>query len=112
MIYSDELLAVAKRIFCFGTPGEALEFPKRFLTYAMTYASDEDIEILRKYFSDDDFKARLDDPAPGIFDQSSWAKWNERYNRTPVPPFPSRHNPVFDPATVPAFFPSKSLTRN
>jgi len=26
-IYSDELLAVAKRIFCFGTPEEALEFP-------------------------------------------------------------------------------------
>src|ERR1700674_69115 len=59
MIYSDELLAVAKCIFWFGTPEEALEFPKRFLTYAMTYASDEDIEILRKYFSDDDFKAKL-----------------------------------------------------
>jgi hypothetical protein len=26
MVYSDELLAVAKRIFCFGTPEEALEF--------------------------------------------------------------------------------------
>src|ERR1700675_3076792 len=85
MIYSDELLAVAKRIFSFGTPEEALEFPKRFLTYAMTYASDEDIEILRKYFSDDDFKVTLDDPAPGIFDRSSWAKRTERYNRTPVP---------------------------
>jgi hypothetical protein len=85
MIYSDELLAVAKRIFWFGTPEEALEFPKRFLTYAMTYASDKDIEILRKYFSDDDFRATLDDPAPGIFDRSSWTKWNERYNRTPVP---------------------------
>jgi hypothetical protein len=34
MIYSDELLAVAKRIFWFGTPEEALEFLKRFLTYA------------------------------------------------------------------------------
>ena len=67
MIHSDELLAVAKRIFCFGTPEEALEFPKRFLTYAMTYASDEDIEILRKYFSDNDFKATLGDPAPRIF---------------------------------------------
>jgi hypothetical protein len=66
MIYSDELLAVAKRIFWFGTPEEALEFPKRFLTYAMTYASDEDIEILRKYFSDDDFKATLDDPHLGF----------------------------------------------
>ena len=51
MIYSGELLAVAKRIFWLGTPEEAPEFPKRFLTYTMTYGSDEDIEILRKYFS-------------------------------------------------------------
>ncbi len=108
MICSEELLAVAKRIFCFGTPEEALEFPKRFLTYAMTYASDEDITILRKYFSEDDFKATLDDAAPGIFDQSSWAKWNERYNRTPVPPLPRRQIPRVDPATVPDFFPHKS----
>ena len=49
MIYSDELLAVAKRIFCFGTPEEALEFQIRFLTYAMTYASDKDIEILKVF---------------------------------------------------------------
>ncbi len=47
MIYSGERLPVAKGIFWFGTPEEALEFPKRFLTYAMTYASDENIEILR-----------------------------------------------------------------
>ncbi len=108
MIYSDELLAAAKRIFWFGTPEEALEFPKRFLTYAMTYASDEDIEILRKYFSDDDFRATLEDPASGIFDRMSWAKWNERYNRTPVPPLPRRQIPGVDSATVPDFFPPKS----
>jgi hypothetical protein len=96
------------RIFQFGTPEEALEFPLCFLTYAMTYASDEDIEILRKYFSDDDFKAALDDHAPGIFDRSSWAKWNERYGRTPVPPLPKRRIPGVDQATVPDFFPAKS----
>jgi len=108
MIYSDEVLAVAKRIFWFGTPEEALEFPKRFLTYAMIYASDKDIEILRKYFNDDDFRAELDDPAPEIFDRSSWAKWNERYNRTPAPPLPRRKVTGVDPTTVPDFFPPKS----
>ena len=107
MIYSDDLLAAAKRIFWLGTPEEALEFPKRFLTYAMTYASDEDIEILRKYFTDDDFKAILDDPAPGIFDRSSWAKWNARYKRTPAPPLPRRKIPGVDPATIPDFLPPK-----
>ena len=109
MIYSDDLLAVAKRIFWFATPEEALEFPKRFLTYAMTYASDEDIEILRKYFSDDDFRATLDDPAPGVFDQSSWAKWNKRYNRTSVPPLPRRQFSGVDPTTIPDFFPPQVL---
>ena len=89
MIHSDELLAVAKRIFCFGTPEEALEFPLRFLSYAMTYASDDDIEILKKHFSDDEFKAAMDDPAPGIFNQSFWTKWNQRYARTPFRRFRS-----------------------
>jgi hypothetical protein len=84
MVYSDELLAIARRIFCFGTPEEALEFPKRFLTYAMAYASDEDIEILRKYFSDDDFKSALDDPAPGI---STKAPGQNGINATAVLPF-------------------------
>jgi hypothetical protein len=80
----------------------------RFLTYAMAYASDDDIEIVRKYFTGDDFKAALDDPAPGIFDISSWAKWNQRYGRTPIPPLPKRQIPGVDPATVADFFPAKS----
>jgi hypothetical protein len=108
MIYSQELLAVAKRIFWFGTPEEALEFPRCFLTYAMTYASDEGIEILRRYFSDADFNAALDDPAPGIFDRISWVKWNERYGRKPVPPLRKRRIPGVDPTTVPDFVPAKS----
>ncbi len=67
MIYSDELLAVAKRIFSFGTPKEALEFPKRFLTYAMTYASDEDIGILRRHFRGERFQASIPQPSPISF---------------------------------------------
>jgi len=112
MIYSGELLAVAKRIFWFGTPEEALEFPKRFLTYAMTYASDEDIEILRKYFNDDDFRAALDDPAPGIFDRSSWAKWNERYNRIPFLLFRGDRFQVSIPLLSPTSFPPSLETGN
>src|SRR5258708_19722490 len=103
MIYSDDLLAVAKRIFWFGTPEEALEIPKRFLTYAMTYASDQDIEILRKYFSDDDFKAALGDPAPGIFNRSSWPKSNQRYNPTLSPPLPNTQIPPLNPPPLPTY---------
>lgn len=108
VINTEELLHVAKRIFWFGTPEEALEFPSRFLTYAMTYGSGEDIEILKKYFSDEAFQAALDDPAPGIFDRSAWAKWNERYGRVPVPPLPVRRIPGVDPSNAPDNFPAKS----
>jgi hypothetical protein len=105
MIYSNELLAVAKRILWFGTPEEALEFPLHFLTYAMTYASDQDIQIIGKYFSDADFLVALDDPTPGIFDRVSWVKWNERYGRPPVPPLPKRRFPSVDPSSLPDLFP-------
>ena len=105
---SQELLAVAKRIFWFGTAEEALEFPSRFLTYAMTYTSDKDIEVARRYFSDDDFKGALDNPAPGVFDQSSWVKWNQFYGRIPVPPLPERRIPGADPSKSSTFWPAKS----
>jgi hypothetical protein len=74
----------------------------------MTYASDEDIEVVRRYFSDDDFKGTLDNPAPGIFDQSSWSKWNQLYGRIPVPPLPERRLPGADPGKSSTFFPATS----
>src|SRR5256884_5896117 len=55
----------------FWHSGRSAGIPNTLLTYAMTYASDEDIETLKKYFSDDEFKAALDDPAPGILDRKS-----------------------------------------
>src|ERR1700745_3692642 len=63
MVYSHELLAVAKRICCFGTPEEAPEFPIRFLTYAMTYASDGDIEILLRGLSESVLRTEVIDYA-------------------------------------------------
>jgi hypothetical protein len=74
----------------------------------MTDASAEDIEILRKYFSGTALKAALDDPAPGIFDQSSWVKWNEHYCCTPVPPLPMRRIP----GVARICFPPNLETRN
>src|SRR5882724_2847670 len=107
MIYSDDLLAAAKRIFWFGTPDEALEFPKRFLTYAMTYASDEDIEILRKYFTEDDFKATLGDPHPGFSTEAPGPNGMNVTSALPSRRFRGEKIPGVDPATIPDFFPPK-----
>ena len=84
MIHSDELLAVAKRIFCFGTPEEALEFPLRFLSYAMTYASDEDIEIVKNTSVTTNSKRRWMTSHLGF---STKAPGQNRINATAVPSF-------------------------
>jgi hypothetical protein len=102
MTYSDELLAVAKRIFWFGTPEEALEFPKRFLTYAMTYASDENIEILRKYFNDDDFRAARMIPRLGF---STEAHGPNGMNVTIASPFLLFRGDRFQ-VSIPLLFPT------
>lgn len=90
MTRSPELDAVAERVIWFEKAEDALRYPKRFLTYLMTYGTLEEILIARKYFSDADFIAALDDPAPGIFDPRSWHYWNGVYGRNPVPPLPKR----------------------
>jgi hypothetical protein len=56
----------------------------------MTYGTPEDVEVVRRYYTDADFQAALDDPAPGIFDARSWQEWNTRYHRFPLPPLPKR----------------------
>ncbi len=90
MNYPEELRAVAKWVIWFEEPEEALKYPKRFLTYLMTYGTEADVEVARRYYTDADFEAALDDPVPGIFDVHSWREWNLRYHRVPVPPLPKR----------------------
>ena len=53
----------------------------------------EEVLVVKKYFTDDDSRAALDDPAPGIFDMRSWHYWNLISGRDPVPPLPTRKIP-------------------
>lgn len=96
----EDLRALAKRVIWFEEAEEALKYPKRFLTYLMTYGTEADIEVARRYYTDADFEAALDNPAPGIFDARSWREWNHRYHRVPVPPLPKRVFPGERPAEV------------
>ena len=59
-------------------------------TLAMTYALPEDMRIIRKYVSDDDFREALDRAPPGIIDPRPWAYWNSKMGRYPAPPMPTR----------------------
>jgi hypothetical protein len=108
MTYPEDLRVVARRVVWFEPPEQALEITQHFLTYLMTYGTEEDVQIAHKYYSDVDFQVALDNPTPGVFFRDAWIKWNTRYNRVPVPPLPKRHIPGVDPNSIPDLFPAKS----
>jgi hypothetical protein len=82
--------ALARRLVWFEEPAQALSDPVRFVAYALARATHEDMNLLRTYLSDDDLREALDHAPPGIIDPRSWAYWNSRLGRYPVPPLPAR----------------------
>lgn len=82
--------SLARRLVWFEEPAEALIDTFRFLAYAFARATHEDMNILRTYLTEDDFREALDHVPPGIIDPRSWAYWNARYGRYPAPPMPTR----------------------
>jgi hypothetical protein len=87
---TDDLLSVAPRVIWFEPPERALADPVRFLTYVMTYATPEEIAVVRRHVRLEDFREALEQVAPGIMDERSWAYWNIVTGRYPVPPMPRR----------------------
>jgi hypothetical protein len=81
---------VARRVVWFEPPAAALADPVRFMAYAMSYATHDDMTVIRRYVSDDDFREALDRAPPGIIDPRSWAYWNSKFGRFPPPPMPRR----------------------
>jgi hypothetical protein len=88
---NPETEAVARRIVWFESPAEALADPIRFMAYALASATHEDMNVLRRYVSDEDFNEVLDNAPPGIIDRRSWAYWNSKMGRYPPPPMPTRN---------------------
>ncbi len=86
----SELIEMAPRIIWFETPVQSLQDPIRFVSYAMQYATHDDMMTIRKHLSDDEFLALLDKIPPGIVDGRSWAYWNAVLNRYPAPEMPRR----------------------
>lgn len=87
---NSELEALSRRVIWFESPEDALADPVRFVAYALTYGTYEDIKIIRTYLSDDDLREALDQAPAGIIDGRSWAYWNLMLGRYPAPPMPTR----------------------
>lgn len=87
---NPDLLKVAPRIIWFEPAEAALADPVRFLAYLMAYGTIEEIKVVKRYVSLNDFREALEHAPPGIMDERSWAYWNTRLGRYPVPPMPRR----------------------
>jgi len=109
---TPQILAVAANVIWFESAQQALADPVRFMAYAMTYALPEDMRVIRKYVSDDDFREALEHAPPGIIDPRSWAYWHSKMGRYPAPPMPTRRfgGGVSDTNTVAEGRPRSSQT--
>ena len=75
---NPDLLRLAPRVLWFESAEQALADPIRFLTYVMTYATSEEIAVVRRYVELDDFREALEHAPPGIMDERSWGYWKCR----------------------------------
>lgn len=57
---NPELATIAGRILWFEPPIEALSDPVRFMASAMTYATHEDMKVIRSYVDNADFREALE----------------------------------------------------
>lgn len=87
---NPDLIAMAPRIIWFEPAETALADPVRFLTYLMARGTIEEIKVVRRYMSLDNFREALEHAPPGVMDKRSWAYWNMKFGRYPVPPMPQR----------------------
>jgi hypothetical protein len=88
--YNSDLLKVAPRVIWFEPAEFALADPIRFLTYLMAFGTVEEISLVKRYVSLNDFREALEHAPPGVMDKRSWAYWNAKFGRYPVPPMPQR----------------------
>jgi hypothetical protein len=74
-----DLEEVAKRLFWWKPPAEALADSNRFLAQVMTYGTIEDLAVVNRHFPESAFRAVLDSPPAGVFDPRSWSYWHLRF---------------------------------
>lgn len=84
-----DLEQVAKRLFWWKSPVEALTNPHRFLAQVMVYGTPEDLAAARRHFPESAFRRVLADPPSGLFDPRSWAYWHLVFGLE-APPEPPR----------------------
>lgn len=81
---------VAKRLFWWKTPEEALRDETRFLAQVMALGTLDDVLAAQKEYPEEAWKKALRNAPPGVMDARSWHFWHYRFGMTPVPSLPVR----------------------
>lgn len=83
-------MGLARRLFWWKSPAEALDDPNRFLAQVMVIGTWEDVTLAREHWTEEDFRKALCHAAPGVFDARSWAYWHHVLGVSQVHDLPKR----------------------
>ncbi|MBA3833156.1 MAG: hypothetical protein H0X34_14930 [Chthoniobacterales bacterium] len=89
----EKLDALARRLFWWKSPEEALADTNRFLAQLMFLGTWNDIQEATDLWPVAAFRDALREAPPGVFDPRSWSYWHHMLDLLPVPPLPSRKLP-------------------
>lgn len=82
---NDELTTLAARCVWYKSPADALKNVPHFTAHVLTHGTLEDVRCLRRYMSDADLHAAMDNAPAGIYDGRSWNYWSLMLDRDPAP---------------------------
>lgn len=89
----NRLAPVARRLFWWKSPEEALEDKTRFLAQVMALGTWDDVALAKSAYPPDAWKEALREAPPGVIDARSWHYWHNVFRMTPIPPLPTRRLP-------------------
>ncbi len=89
----EPLIRIARRLFWWKPPEEAVRDPIRFVAQVMTFGNWEDVQATRQELGEEWFRRALTEGPPGVFDEPSWVYWHCVFGLRPVPPLPKRQLP-------------------
>jgi len=76
MMDNPQLKGIARQLFWWQAPEEALANPRRFLAQVMTLGTWDEVQQVKEAFGWDAFKDALMNAPAGVMDPRSWAYWH------------------------------------
>jgi hypothetical protein len=87
---SSALEEIARKLFWWKPPSDALADRIRFAAQVMTYGNWDDVQKTKTALGENTFRETLMNPPAGVFDPRSWVYWHHYFGIETVPPLPKR----------------------